>query len=104
MTLANVLKKIHYGGSVAASGLAGGPGLPTTVMPFILRGVNLLGIDSVMLPMQRRREVWARLATDLRPTGLDQIGHDITLDDLDQTLTDILAGKARGRSVVAVRS
>ncbi len=100
VTLANVLKQIHYGGSVAASGLTGGPGLPTTVLPFILRGVNLLGIDSVELPMNRRRAAWARIATDLKPSGLDRIGHDITLDDLDQVLTDILAGKARGRSVV----
>jgi acrylyl-CoA reductase (NADPH) len=100
MTLANVLKQIHYGGSVAASGLTGGPGLPTTVLPFILRGVNLLGIDSVEMPMERRRAAWARIATDLKPSGLDRIGHDITLDDLDQVLTEILDGKARGRSVV----
>ena len=100
VTLANVLKKVHYGGSVAASGLTGGPGLSTTVMPFILRGVNLLGIDSVELPMDARRAAWARIATDLKPSNLDQIGHDITLDDLDTVLTDILAGKARGRSVV----
>jgi putative YhdH/YhfP family quinone oxidoreductase len=100
VTLANVLKQIHYGGSVAASGLTGGPGLPTTVLPFILRGVNLLGIDSVEMPMERRRAAWARIATDLKPSGLDQIGHDVTLDDLDSVLTDILAGKARGRSVV----
>jgi putative YhdH/YhfP family quinone oxidoreductase len=100
VTLANVIKQLHYGGSVAASGLTGGPGLSTTVMPFILRGVNLLGIDSVMLPMERRRATWARLGTDLKPTGLDRIGHDIGLDDLDQALNDILAGKAEGRSVV----
>ena len=103
VTLANVLKQIHYGGSVAASGLTGGPGLSTTVLPFILRGVNLLGIDSVEMPMERRRTAWARVATDLKPSNLDQIGHDITLDDLDAVLTDILAGKARGRSVVELR-
>ncbi len=104
VTLANVLKRIHYGGSVAASGLTGGPGLSTTVMPFILRGVNLLGIDSVELPMQRRRETWDRLAADLKPSGLDAIGHDITLDDLDGVLTAILAGGATGRSVVDLRA
>ena len=104
VTLANVLKKIHYGGSVAASGLTGGTGIPTTVMPFILRGVNLLGIDSVELPMAPRRAAWARIATDLKPSGLEQIGHDVTLDDLDQVLTDILAGKARGRSVVNLQA
>ncbi|MFW2335062.1 acryloyl-CoA reductase, partial [Ilumatobacter sp.] len=102
VTLANVLKKVHYGGSVAASGLTGGPGLPTTVMPFILRGVNLLGIDSVMLPMERRRAVWGRIATDLKPSRLADIGHDVTLDELDAVLTGILAGEARGRSVVRV--
>jgi NADPH:quinone reductase-like Zn-dependent oxidoreductase len=101
--LANVLKKIHYGGSVAASGLTGGNALPTTVLPFILRGVNLLGIDSVMLPIERRRAVWQRIATDLRPARLDEIGHDIGLADLDQVLTMILEGKATGRWVVDVR-
>jgi putative YhdH/YhfP family quinone oxidoreductase len=103
VTLANVLKKIHYGGSVAASGLTGGPGLSTTVMPFILRSVNLLGIDSVEMPMKRRREAWARIGTDLKPSSLGAIGHDVTLDQLDQVLTDILAGKAKGRSVVDLR-
>ena len=100
VTLANVLKKIHYGGSVAASGLTGGPGLPATVLPFILRAVNLLGIDSVMAPIDRRRAIWQRIATDLKPTGLDRIGHDITLDDLDRVLTEILRGEATGRSIV----
>jgi putative YhdH/YhfP family quinone oxidoreductase len=103
VTLANVLKKIHYGGSVAASGLTGGSGLPTTVLPFILRGVNLLGIDSVMLPIERRRAIWQRIATDLRPAGLDEIGHEIALADLDEVLTLILDGKATGRWVVDVR-
>lgn len=103
VTLANVLKKIHYGGSVAASGLTGGSGLPTTVLPFILRGVNLLGIDSVMMPMDRRRAAWQRIAGDLKPSGIDQIGHDVTLDELDAVLTGILAGEAQGRSVVRLR-
>jgi len=100
VTLANVLKRIHYGGSVAASGLTGGSGLPATVLPFILRGVNLLGIDSVMTPIDRRRAVWARIATDLKPKGLGEIGHDIALDDLDGALSAILQGEATGRSVV----
>jgi acrylyl-CoA reductase (NADPH) len=103
VTLANVLKKIHYGGAVAASGLTGGAGLATTVLPFILRGVALLGIDSVEMPMDRRRAAWERVATDLKPTNLDTIGHDITLDDLDAALTEILAGGATGRSVVDLR-
>ncbi len=100
LTLANVLKRIHYGGSVAASGLTGGSGLPATVLPFILRGVNLLGIDSVMTPIDRRRAVWARIASDLKPKGLDEIGHDISLEGLDAALTAILQGEATGRSVV----
>ncbi|MDJ0768221.1 MAG: oxidoreductase [Ilumatobacter sp.] len=104
VTLANVLKRIDYGGSVAASGLTGGPGLPATVMPFILRGVNLLGIDSVELPMDRRRATWERLAADLKPSNLDDIGHDITLDELDDVLAAILRGEAKGRSVVDLRA
>jgi acrylyl-CoA reductase (NADPH) len=102
-TLANVLKKIHYGGSVAVSGLTGGNSLPTTVLPFILRAVNLLGIDSVNVPIERRRAVWQRIATDLKPTNLDSIGHDITLDGLDGVLTGILAGQVTGRNVVRLR-
>lgn len=102
-TLANVLKRVNYGGAVAASGLTGGGGLNTTVMPFILRGVSLLGIDSVLLPMDRRRAVWGRIATDLRPTGLDAIGHEIGLDDLDTVLAGILDGVVTGRNVVSVR-
>lgn len=103
VTLANVLKKIHYGGAVAASGLTGGGDLPTSVHPFILRGVSLLGIDSVMTPLARRREVWQRIATDLRPNGLESIGHDITLEQLDGVLTAILAGQVSGRNVVDLR-
>jgi putative YhdH/YhfP family quinone oxidoreductase len=102
VTLANVPKKIDYGGSVAASGLTGGTGLPATVLPFILRGVNLLGIDSVMVPIERRREVWGRLATDLKPSNLDTIGHDIGLDELDDVLAAILEGRVTGRNVVAL--
>ena len=103
-TLAAVLSTLGRHGCAAACGNAGGHHLNTTVFPFILRGVNLLGIDSVMLPMERRREVWARLGGDLRPSHLDAIGHDVTLDELDGVLTDILAGKAQGRSVVDLRA
>lgn len=70
------------------------------MLPFILRGVCLLGIDSVMTPIARRCEVWGRIATDLKPRGIESIGHDIGLDDLDGVLTGILAGQAEGRSVV----
>jgi acrylyl-CoA reductase (NADPH) len=102
VTLANVLARIRQGGVVAASGLTGGGDLPTTVMPFILRGVSLLGIDSVQVPIDRRREVWNRLATDLKPEGLEGIGHDIGLDDLDRVLGEILGGQVVGRYVVDV--
>jgi acrylyl-CoA reductase (NADPH) len=102
VTLANVLARTEYGGAVAATGLTGGGDLPTTVMPFILRAVSLLGIDSVQVPIERRTEVWARLGDDLKPEGLEGIGHDIGLDDLDLALTEILAGRVTGRYVVDV--
>ena len=99
-TLANVLKRLQYGAAVAASGLTGGADLPATVMPFILRGVALLGIDSVQTPMDVRVRAWERLASDLKPGGLDAIGHDITLSNLDEVLTTIRAGGVTGRYVV----
>lgn len=99
-TLANVLKRLQYGGAVAASGLTGGADLPATVMPFILRGVALLGIDSVQTPMDVRVRAWERLATDLKPRGLESIGRDITLTQLDEVLSRILAGGVTGRYVV----
>ena len=101
VTLANVLKRINYGGAVAASGLTGGASVPTTVLPFILRGVALLGIDSVNCSMDFRREVWSRIASDLKPRGLESIGHDITLHDLDGVLASILRGEVSGRYVVS---
>jgi len=100
VTLANVVKRLNYGAAVAASGLTGGAGLATTVMPFILRGVALLGIDSVQLPMAQRVEVWRRLASDLKPAGIATIGHEIGLNQLDTVLTSILKGEVTGRYVV----
>ena len=100
-TLANVLKRLNYGSAVAASGLTGGTAIPTSVMPFILRGVALLGIDSVQTPMDVRRNVWGRIASDLKPAGLESIGHSIGLNDLDLVLTAILAGEVSGRYVVS---
>ena len=100
-TLANLLKRLKYGCAVAASGLTGGSSLSTTVIPFILRGIALLGIDSVQTPMGVRIETWQRIATDLKPAGLDAIGHSIDLGDLDQVLTTILGGGVTGRYVVA---
>jgi acrylyl-CoA reductase (NADPH) len=99
-TLATVLSRIRYGGAVAASGLTGGAGLPTTVLPFILRGVNLLGIDSVQTPIERRRSVWERLGGDLKPTALGEVGHDVALSEVGDTLDAILRGEVTGRAVV----
>jgi NADPH:quinone reductase-like Zn-dependent oxidoreductase len=97
------LRTTRYGGAVALSGLTGGTDLETTVFPFILRAVSLLGIDSVATPMDVRRSVWERLAGDLRPRGLeDQITREITLDEVDPLLDEVLAGRARGRTVVRV--
>lgn len=100
-TLAYLLSAVKYGGSVAVSGLTGGTELNTTVFPFILRGVNLLGIDSVYCPMDVRVELWNRLARDLKPANLlDDIGREITLDELPETLASILKGEVRGRTIV----
>ncbi len=101
-TLAYALRTTRYGGAVAASGLTGGVAFSTTVLPFILRGVALLGVDSVQLDMAMRREVWARCGTDLRPGQLAEIGVEIGLDGLENALTTIRAGQARGRYVVRV--
>ncbi|WP_369135273.1 acryloyl-CoA reductase [Modestobacter sp. I12A-02662] len=101
-TLAAVLASLRYGAAVAASGNTGGVAVPTTVFPFILRGVNLLGIDSVQCPIERRREVWARLASDLRPS-LDALATDeVELTQVPGALERILAGGARGRTLVRV--
>ena len=98
--LAWLTRTTDYGGAIASTGLTGGTELHTTVMPFILRGVALLGIDSVLCPMAERREVWRRLATDLRPPNLAEIATRITLDDLANAFATLLAGDARGRFVV----
>jgi putative YhdH/YhfP family quinone oxidoreductase len=101
-TLPYVLRTLRTGGAVAASGNASGPKLDTTVFPFILRGVALLGMDSAQLAIDRRRAIWDRLATDLRPRSLGEHVTEVTLDTLDEALDGILAGEARGRWVVRV--
>lgn len=99
--LASLLSQIHYGGSVAVSGLTAGTKLPSTVFPFILRGVNLLGIDSVYCPMDTRLKVWNRLATDFKPDNLEQlIQQEITLEQLPEILPTLLKGQAKGRTIV----
>ncbi|WP_422367870.1 MDR family oxidoreductase [Pelagibius sp.] len=103
-TLSCVLPQIAYGGSVAAVGLAGGSNLETTVLPFLLRGVNLLGIDSVMCPLARRKAAWARLEKDLPMDKLDGMINEAGLADLLTLGGDILKGQVRGRVVVDVKA
>lgn len=99
--LASVLSQIKYGGAVAVSGLTAGTSLPATVFPFILRGVNLLGIDSVNCPMETRLKVWHRLATDFKLEHLEQlVQQEITLKELPDVLPTLLKGEARGRTIV----
>jgi len=101
-SLAAILSKIQYNGSVAVSGLTGGGNVPATVFPFILRGINLLGIDSVYCPMEVRRLLWERMAADFKPEVLDSISKEISLEELPQTLPIILQGQAKGRFIVKI--
>jgi acrylyl-CoA reductase (NADPH) len=101
-TLANACAQVRTGGTVAACGLAGGMDFPSTVAPFILRGVTLCGIDSVMAPMERRREAWARLARDLATDLLDALTAEIPLAKSLETASALLDGAVRGRVVVDV--
>ena len=102
--LARVLGQMKYGASVAAVGLAGGAALPATVIPFLLRGVNLLGIDSVMKPYDGRLKAWERLAKDLPMDKLDAMIQPATLEDLPGLGADILKGQVKGRVVVDVNA
>ncbi|MBC2650376.1 acrylyl-CoA reductase (NADPH) [Novosphingobium aerophilum] len=101
-TLANACAQTRYGGAVAACGLAQGADFPATVMPFILRGVRLLGVDSVMAPRPLRLAAWERLARDLDPALLEVIGAEIGLAEAPAVAADLLAGKVRGRVIVDV--
>jgi putative YhdH/YhfP family quinone oxidoreductase len=102
VTLAYVLSTIRYGGAVAASGLTGGAALPTTVMPFILRGVALLGIDAVQLDIGRRRGLWSRLAQDLRPQHLSAITHDVPIREVGTVIDQVRSDQHCGRAVVVL--
>jgi acrylyl-CoA reductase (NADPH) len=102
--LARVLGQMKYGASVASVGLAGGAGLPATVIPFLLRGVNILGIDSVMRPYNNRIEAWSRIANELPLEKLDSMIVDAKLADLPMLGKDILKGKVQGRVVVDVNA
>lgn len=100
-TLASIVSQLKYQGAVAVSGLTGGGEVPTTIFPFILRGVSILGVDSVYCPMDLRKDTWQRMATDLKPDQLlETIGHEIRLEELPQALASILEGKSKGRVVV----
>ncbi|KLV24214.1 acrylyl-CoA reductase family protein [Niallia circulans] len=102
-SLAAIISKIIYGGSVAVSGLTGGGAVPTSVFPFILRGVNLLGIDSVYCPMGIRQKLWERIATDLKPKNLSSFVYkEVSLQQLPEELPKILEGGITGRMIVAV--
>ena len=101
-TLANVLSQTRRGGAVAACGLAESMDLPTSVAPFILRGVTLYGIDSVMCPMQQRRIAWQRLDTDLDKDLLESLSTEISFDELPQAASAILEGQVRGRTIIKI--
>jgi putative YhdH/YhfP family quinone oxidoreductase len=101
-TLADVLSTLNYGGAVAASGLTGGAALNTTVMPFILRGVSLLGIDSVLMPIGPRRALWKQIGGVLRPPHLDDITHEVDLADVVGVIDEVRAGRYSGRAVVRI--
>jgi acrylyl-CoA reductase (NADPH) len=102
-TLAYLIRTTRYAGSIASYGNTGGPNFSTTVFPFILRAVNLLGIESVNCPMELRRQLWHRLASDFKPGHLlDMIGHEAPLEELPQALDTILKGRTRGRAIIKV--
>lgn len=102
-TLANALAQTRYGGVVAACGLAQGMDLPTSVMPFILRGVTLAGVDSVMAPLAKRQRAWGRLARDLDLALLETMVHEVSLDDCMAQAQALMAGQVRGRVLVKIQ-
>ena len=101
-TLANACAQTRYGGVVVACGLAQGPDFPSTVMPFILRGITLVGIDSVMAPLRKRQQAWERLATDLDPEKLELMVEEVPLSRASEKAADLMAGKVRGRVVIKI--
>ncbi|MFT7044587.1 MAG: acrylyl-CoA reductase (NADPH) [Candidatus Azotimanducaceae bacterium] len=98
--LSNVIKQLKYSGSVAICGLVASPSFSTTVMPFIIRNVNVLGIDSVQLPIKEKRAIWQRLATDWRLASLDTMATEVGLSDLSDVIEQIFTGKVTGRTLV----
>ena len=102
-TLANILAQVSYGGAVSACGLAQGMDLPSTVMPFILRGISLLGVDSVMAPMQIRERAWNRLSKDINFEKLEEMIIEASFDQIEKLANEILKGQVRGRVVVNIQ-
>ena len=98
--LSNVIKGLKYNGSVAICGLVASPAFSTTVLPFILRNVNVLGVDSVELPLAKKQEIWHRLATDLKPDALDKMTTEVALDGLSDVIDSIIQGGVSGRTLV----
>ena len=103
-TLVNVIKSLSYGGSVAACGLVDSPALSATVLPFILRGVNLLGVDSVELPLDQKQQIWNQFANEWALTDIDSLAETIVLAELPAVLAKVLAGGAIGRYVLDLRA
>lgn len=102
-TLAAILANVKYGGAVAVSGLTAGVKVDTTVFPFILRGVQLIGIDSVYCPMNVRKQLWQRLASDLKPTQVFERGvTEVSLEELPHVFPQILKGNMTGRTIVKI--
>jgi acrylyl-CoA reductase (NADPH) len=98
--LSNVIKGLKYSGSVAICGLVASPAFSTTVLPFILRNVNILGVDSVVLPLAKKQEIWDRLATDLKPDSLEAMTTEVALDGLSAVVDSIIQGGVSGRTLV----
>jgi alcohol dehydrogenase len=103
-TLVNVIKSLSYGGSVAACGLVDSPAINVTVLPFILRGVNLLGVDSVELPLSKKQEIWALFASEWSLTAIDSLAETIVLTELPAALAKVLAGGAVGRYLLDLKA
>lgn len=101
--LANIIAQLKYGGAVAACGLAGGADLPSSVYPFIIRGVTLIGVDSVMCPASRRQQAWAHLEAELNMEKLRQVSHVAPLSEIQKWAEDIVAGRTHGRVIIDVK-
>jgi putative YhdH/YhfP family quinone oxidoreductase len=101
-TLATAIKSTKYGGCITACGLVGGTDLTTTVYPFILRGVRLIGIDSVQFPLEKRSQIWQKLASDWKPTHLERLASTVNLCGLSEQIDTILQGRSVGRVLVTL--